>query len=76
MEAVKFDNLNTFAYSPRPNTEAALWRDQIPKAVKKDQLHRVQDLAANHGYAVDRICEVLEEDRNPRNPEQVMGRTR
>jgi hypothetical protein len=28
MRKVKYDNLNTFAYSPRPNTEAALWDDQ------------------------------------------------
>jgi tRNA A37 methylthiotransferase MiaB len=29
MRKVKYDNLNTFAYSPRPNTEAALWDDQV-----------------------------------------------
>ena len=29
MRKVKYDNLNTFAYSPRPNTEAALWPDQV-----------------------------------------------
>lgn len=26
---VRFDMLNTYAYSPRPNTEAALWEDQV-----------------------------------------------
>ena len=81
MELVKFDNLNTFAYSPRPNTEAAEWEDQVPEEVKKDRLHRVQELAAKHGLQrsqryLDRTLEVLVEDTNPRNSKQVMGRTR
>ena len=81
MEEVKFDNLNTFAYSPRPNTEAASWEDQIPEDVKNDRLQRVQKLAAKHGLErseryLDTIVEVLVEDKNPRNANQVMGRTR
>ena len=81
MEEVKFDNLNTFAYSPRPNTEAALWEDQIPEHVKAERLQRVQQLATKHGLErsqryLGRIVEVLVEDANPRNPSQVMGRTR
>lgn len=81
MERVKFDNLNTFAYSTRPNTEAATWTDQVPEDVKKERLHRVQELAARHGLErsqryVGRMVEVLVEDKNPRNSNQVMGRTR
>ena len=82
MTEVKFDNLNTFAYSPRPNTEAALWKDkQIPEDVKAERLQRVQRLAAQHGMErsqryVGKTVEVLVEDRNPRNADQVMGRTR
>ena len=81
MEEVKFDNLNTFAYSPRPNTEAALFEDQVPEEVKSKRLQRVQKLATKHGTErseryLGRIVEVLVEDVNPRNPEQVMGRTR
>jgi len=81
MRRVKFDNLNTFAYSPRPNTEAALYEDQIPEDVKADRLQRVQKLAQKHGLErseryLNRIEEVLVEDRNPRNPDQVFGRTR
>jgi len=81
MEQVKFDNLNTFAYSPRPNTEAANWEDQVPENVKSERLQRVQELAAKHGLErsqryVGRAVEVLVEDANPRNPKQVMGRTR
>jgi tRNA-2-methylthio-N6-dimethylallyladenosine synthase len=49
MEKVKIDNLNTFAYFPRPNTEAAAWEDQVPDDVKSNRLHRVQELATKHG---------------------------
>lgn len=81
MEEVKFDNLNTFAYSPRPNTEAANWDNQIPPDVQSDRLQRVQALAAKHALErsqryLDRKVEILVEDRNPKNGDQVFGRTR
>jgi tRNA-2-methylthio-N6-dimethylallyladenosine synthase len=81
MNEVKFDNLNTFAYSPRPNTEAANWDNHIPPDVQSDRLQRVQALAAEHALErsqryLGREVEVLVEDRNPKNGEEVMGRTR
>lgn len=81
MERVKFDNLNTFAYSPRPNTEAALWENQVSDDIKAERLQMVQRLAAQHGLErsqryLGKTVEVLVEDRNPRNSDQVMGRTR
>jgi tRNA-2-methylthio-N6-dimethylallyladenosine synthase len=81
MEEVKFDNVNSFAYSPRPNTEAALWSNQISESIKADRLQRVQALAIQHGGErsqryLRRTVEVLVEDVNPRDPSQVMGRTR
>lgn len=81
MKEVKFDNLNSFSYSPRPHTEAALWENQIPEHVKAERLQRVQKLAAEHALErsqryVGRVEEVLVEDTNPRNPNQVVGRTR
>jgi tRNA-2-methylthio-N6-dimethylallyladenosine synthase len=82
MEAVQFDNLNSFAYSPRPNTEAALWEEkQIDESVKKKRLARVQEVAAKHALErsqryLGRTLQVLVEDKNPRSPKQVMGRTR
>ncbi|CAN0361973.1 unnamed protein product [Pylaiella littoralis] len=81
MERVKFDNLNTFSYSPRPNTEAALWENQVPEDVKADRLQRVMRLGCTHAQErseryMGRIEEVLVEERNPKNAAQVMGRTR
>ena len=81
MRKVKFDNLNSFAYSARPNTEAAQWADQISDEVKSERLQKVQRLAAAHALErsqryVGKAVEVLVEEQNPRNIEQVMGRTR
>jgi len=81
MEEVKFDNLNTFAYSPRPNTEAGVWENQIPPDVQSERLQRVQALAAKHALTrseryLGRVVEVLVEDRNPKNGDEGMGRTR
>lgn len=81
MEQVRFDSVNTAAYSPRPNTPAATWENQIPEEVKQDRLRRinvlVKDLARERrSRMIGRTVEVLVEERNVRVPTQVMGRTR
>ncbi|CAM9205663.1 unnamed protein product [Ectocarpus sp. 13 AM-2016] len=78
MERVKFDNLNTFSYSPRPNTEAALWENQVPEDVKADRLQRVMRLGCTHAQErsdryMGRVEEVLVEERNPKNAAQGIG---
>ena len=50
MEEVKFDTVNTAAYSPRPNTPAATWENQLSEEVKKDRLHRINDLVKKHAH--------------------------
>lgn len=80
MEEVKFDQVNTAAYSPRPNTPAAAWEDQVPEDVKQDRLQRINILVKAHARErrarmVGRTVEVLVEERNVRKPTQVMGRT-
>ncbi len=81
MEEVRFDSVNTAAYSPRPNTPAATWENQISETIKEDRLRRinilVKDLARERrARLVGRTVEVLVEERNVRIPTQVMGRTR
>ena len=81
MEEVKFDQVNTAAYSPRPNTPAATWEDQIPEEIKQDRLQRINLLVKKHARErrarmVGRTVDVLVETRNVRMPTQVMGRTR
>lgn len=81
VEDIGFDQLNTAAYSPRPGTPAALWENQLSEAVKSDRLQRLNHLVAikaaerSQRY-LGRIEEVLVEDQNPKDPTQVMGRTR
>uniref|UniRef100_A0A7S2JGV3 Uncharacterized protein n=1 Tax=Zooxanthella nutricula TaxID=1333877 RepID=A0A7S2JGV3_9DINO len=79
MEAVKFDTLNTAAYSPRPNTLAATWDHQVPEEVKKERLQRINDVRDRHCLQrserfLGRTVEVLVEGRNRRG--QWRGRTR
>jgi tRNA-2-methylthio-N6-dimethylallyladenosine synthase len=80
MEEVKFDLVNTASYSPRPNTPAATWVNQVPDDVKEDRLRRINLLVKQHAKErrermVGRTVEVLVEERNVRVPTQVMGRT-
>jgi len=81
VETVGFDQLNTAAYSPRPGTPAALWENQLSDEVKSDRLQRLNHLVATKAAErsqryQNRIEDVLVEDQNPKNPAQVMGRTR
>lgn len=81
VDDIGFDHLNTAAYSPRPGTPAAVWENQLSEEVKSDRLQRLNHLVsikaaqASERYR-DRIEEVLVEDQNPKDPSQVMGRTR
>jgi len=81
VEEIGFDQLNTAAYSPRPSTPAANRVDQVPEAVKVDRLHRLNACAErcarhrNQRYA-QQVVEVLVEGPNPKDPGQLMGRTR
>ncbi|MGP1385011.1 MAG: tRNA (N6-isopentenyl adenosine(37)-C2)-methylthiotransferase MiaB [Thainema sp.] len=81
VDDIGFDQLNTAAYSPRPGTPAALWDNQLSEEVKADRLQQLNHLVAikaaerSQRYR-DRIEEVLVEDTNPKDPTQVMGRTR
>jgi tRNA-2-methylthio-N6-dimethylallyladenosine synthase len=65
----------------RPNTEASEWSNQVSEEIKQERLQIVQRLAVQH--ATERsyrykntVVEVLVEERNPKNMNQVMGRTR
>ena len=73
--------MNTAAYSPRPNTPAATWDNQLPEEVKVTRLQQINALVErcarerNARYA-GRSEDVLAEGINPKDPSQLMGRTR
>jgi tRNA-2-methylthio-N6-dimethylallyladenosine synthase len=81
VEEIGFDQVNTAAYSPRPNTPAADWPDQLPEAVKVERLRQLNALVEQvarqrSARYLGRLEEVLVEGPNPRDPDQLMGRTR
>ena len=81
VDDIGFDLVNTAAYSPRPGTPAALWENQISEDIKADRLQRLNHLvgvkaAERSQRYFGRFEEVLVEGENPRDPSQVMGRTR
>ncbi len=81
IEDIGFDLVNTAAYSPRPNTPAAKWNNQIPEEIKKERLNELNDLVEktsrkrNLRY-FNKIESILIEGYNPKNNKQLMGRTR
>ena len=81
VEELGFDLVNTAAYSPRPNTPAADWPNQLPEAVKVERLAELNAVVAATAQQrsdrfVGRLEQVLVEGVNPRDPLQLMGRTR
>jgi len=80
VEDIGFDLLNTAAYSPRPQTPAAQWENQISEEVKSDRLQRLNRLVSvkaeerSQRY-LGRVEKVLVEDVNPKDNSQVVGRT-
>ena len=78
---IGFDQVNTAAYSPRPNTPAAIWNNQITEEVKKARLKEINELVEttarlrNKRY-LNNNESVLIEGLNPKKTSQIMGRTR
>ena len=81
IEEIGFDQVNTAAYSPRPNTPAATWPNQLSEAVKVERLQELNALVERKArersarYA-GRLEQILVEGTNPKDATQVMGRTR
>lgn len=81
VEDLEFDAVNTAAYSPRPGTPAANWPGQLDETIKQDRLQRINRVVADKALArsrryLGRVEEILVEEANPRDPAQVLGRTR
>jgi tRNA-2-methylthio-N6-dimethylallyladenosine synthase len=81
IEAIGFDQVNTAAYSPRPNTPAANWTNQLSEEVKVARLREINALVEStakerNARYVGRIEQILAEGVNPKDPTQLMGRTR
>ncbi len=81
MREAAFEQSFSFKYSPRPQTRAAGFPDQVPEAVKTERLVQLQALQdeltlAAHTRLVGQVQEVLVEGLSKRSPEQLSGRLR
>jgi tRNA-2-methylthio-N6-dimethylallyladenosine synthase len=82
LKQVKYDEIFSFTYSPRPQTVAAkLYDDDIPDGIKRERLTRVQNLQREITLRKNRerigaVEEILVEGRAKLHNGQIMGRTR
>ncbi|MDX1380902.1 MAG: tRNA (N6-isopentenyl adenosine(37)-C2)-methylthiotransferase MiaB [Xanthomonadales bacterium] len=77
---LEFDQSFSFIYSARPGTPAASLPDDLPLALKKERLQRLQNLvnsqAARYSEAmVGTRQRLLVEGPSKKNPQQLAGRT-
>jgi tRNA-2-methylthio-N6-dimethylallyladenosine synthase len=80
-DRIRFDAAFTFAYSPRPGTEAAARRDQVPREVRLERLQRL--IALQNRITIERnqesvggVVEVLVEGPAQKGEGLVAGRAR
>ncbi len=81
VQAAAFDQAFSFKYSPRPQTRAASFPEQVPEAIQAERLGRLQAVLADltlkaHQRLVGQVREVLVEGGSKRSPEQLCGRLR
>jgi len=77
---VEFDGAFTFKYSPRPETGAAKWKDDVPLKTKKERLAKLNEICEKMALEknrrlLGRVEEVLVERFAPRE-KKLVGRTR
>jgi len=81
VEEVRYDSAFTFIFSPRRDTPAADYPDQLPYDVKRERMERlvdaVQRIATERAQRfVGRTMEVLVEGPSRTDPTRLRGRTR
>jgi len=81
VQEIKFDAAFTFKFSLRPNTISVDYPNQIPEQVKQERLERLIEVSSKitkekNQLLIEKIEEILVEDRNPKEPSFLMGRTR
>jgi tRNA-2-methylthio-N6-dimethylallyladenosine synthase len=80
VQDVEFDAAFTFKYSPRPGTQAAKEKDDVPLETKKERLAKLNELCEKMALEKNRrllgkVEEVLVERLAPRE-KKLVGRTR
>jgi len=80
VDEMQFDQSFSFLYSPRPGTPAAQLPDEVPPAVKKDRLARLQQKLSANALAFNRALvgarqRVLVDGVSSRDRRRLCGRT-
>jgi len=80
IEKVRFDNIFSFMYSPRPNTRASTFGGQVPLEVKSERLRILQEAqkaitAQRSAALVGKTIEVLVEGPSKADRYELSGRT-
>ncbi|MCS7000593.1 MAG: tRNA (N6-isopentenyl adenosine(37)-C2)-methylthiotransferase MiaB [Bacteroidota bacterium] len=80
MEKVRYDGAYMFKYSPRENTKAWKWGDDVPDEVKSRRLEEIIELQNRISWEINqgeigKVVEVLVEGPSKRDPAQWQGRT-
>ncbi|CAK9060846.1 unnamed protein product [Durusdinium trenchii] len=81
VEELPFLTVNLAAYSPRPNTPAALLKDQVPQETKKRRLEELKECVQRVGLRQSQrmegeVMELLVEGVHKRRPGVLRGRLR
>jgi tRNA-2-methylthio-N6-dimethylallyladenosine synthase len=81
VEEVGYDGAFTFVYSPRRETEAATFTEQVPHAVKRERMERLVEAVQRRAREraqrfVGRTMEVLVEGPSRTDATRLRGRTR
>jgi len=79
LEKVRYSNIFSFRYSPRPLTKALQYKDSVSFQVKKKRLIQVQDLQKNiqikkHKNLIGKTCKVLCMGKSKKEPSIYSGR--
>jgi tRNA-2-methylthio-N6-dimethylallyladenosine synthase len=80
LKKVRYDNVYSFAFSPRPGTAAAQRSEQVPENVKLERLTELQNLARqisleSHQAELGKSLKILIEGPSKKNPLRYTGRS-
>ena len=80
IEEIQYDGAYTFAYSPRENTKAYKYLDDIPYEIKQRRLDEIIELQQKIAYKINNTLvntekEILIETTSKKSPDFLMGRT-
>ncbi len=80
MKLVQYDGAYMFKYSPRENTKAWSYKDDVPEHIKLLRLNEIINLQneiskEKNKKEINKVHEVLAEGQSKRNPQKWQGRT-